>query len=407
MRLDYDIVKDISKEYGKAFYLLDTEQFALNFRELQDAFRSFYPETYIAYSYKTNYIPRLCGLVEELGGYAEVVSDMEYEIARRLGIPAHKVHFNGPVKNADAVNEVVMGGGVVNLDDYVEVGNILQLAAAHPDRTINVGIRCNFEINDGVVSRFGFDVRKPRFGEMVSRLQAVENIRVAGLHCHFASRRLDTWRPRADGMAALAEKLCGGTPDHIDLGGGMFGKMRDSLKRQFDTPIPTYMEYAAEAAATMEKHFGGRRGKPKLFIEPGSALVGDAMRFVARVESIKNIRGKDIATLMGSIYNINPTLNKKNPPVEVMHEEGRQAAEYRDIDFAGFTCIETDYLYRGYEGALAVGDFVAFENVGSYSVVLKPPFILPNFPVLELRDGRVTVVKRQETFDDIFRTYVF
>ena len=40
-------------------------------------------------------------------------------------------------------------------------------------------------------------------------------------------------------------------------------------------------------------------------------------------------------------------------------------------------------------------------------MVLKPPFILPNFPVLELRDGRVTVVKRQETFDDIFRTYVF
>jgi len=39
------------------------------------------------------------------------------------------------------------------------------------------------------------------------------------------------------------------------------------------------------------------------------------MKFACKVESIKNIRGKDIATVLGSIYNINPTLNKKNPPV--------------------------------------------------------------------------------------------
>ncbi|MDD7317453.1 MAG: pyridoxal-dependent decarboxylase [Prevotella sp.] len=407
MKLNHAIIKSLSDEHGGAFYLLDSEQFALNFRELQEAFRSFYEDTYIAYSYKTNYTPRLCRLVEELGGYAEVVSDMEYEITKRLGIPTSKVHFNGPVKNTAVVNEVIMGGGVVNLDDYVEVANILELANANPDKPVNIGIRCNFKINDGVVSRFGFDVEKPEFGEMIRRLQSVDNIRLFGLHCHFASRRLDTWRPRAEGMAALTDKICNDTPDHIDLGGGLFGKMKDSLKKQFDTPIPTYAEYAAEAAAAILEHFGRCIEKPKLFIEPGSALVGDVMRFVARVESIKNIRGKDIATLMGSIYNINPTLNKKNPPLEVMHDTEKQSNEYRDLDFAGFTCIESDYLYRGYDGPLAVGDFAVFDNVGSYSVVLKPPFILPNFPILELHGDKVTVIKRQETFDDIFHTYTF
>ena len=75
---------------------------------------------------------------------------------------------------------------------------------------------------------------------------------------------------------------------------------------------------------------------------------------------------------------------------------------------AGFTCIESDYLYRGYNGPLAVGDMVVFDNVGSYSVVLKPPFILPNFPMVELTDdGEVRVIKRQETFDDLFHTYSF
>ena len=50
---------------------------------------------------------------------------------------------------------------------------------------------------------------------------------------------------------------------------------------------------------------------------------------------------------------------------------------------------------------------MVFENVGSYSVVLKPPFILPNFPIVELCDGQARVVKRKETFDDLFCTYEF
>ena len=407
MELSYNILNDISRSHGDAFYLLDTEQFELNFHELLKAFRKFYPETYIAYSYKTNYTPRLCRMVDDMGGYAEVVSDMELEIARRIGVPYSKVHFNGPVKNFEAVREVILGGGIVNLDDYVEVPAITELAAQHPDMTINVGLRCNFQINDGTLSRFGFDVEKKEFSELVAHLNGIGNIRIAGLHCHFASRRGETWKPRAEGICRLADELCPELPDHVDLGGGLFGKMKNSLKAQFGMHIPTYKEYAQEAAATIAQHFGGCEHQPQLFIEPGSALVGDAMRFAARVKSIKDIRGKKIATMMGSIYNINPTLNKKNPPLTVMHDETLPTSEYADLDFAGFTCIESDYLYRGYNGPLSLGDFVVFENVGSYSVVLKPPFILPNFPILELREGRIDVIKRQETFDDLFHTYTF
>ena len=407
MELSYNILNDISRSHGDAFYLLDTEQFELNFHELLKAFRKFYPETYIAYSYKTNYTPRLCRMVDDMGGYAEVVSDMELEIARRIGVPYSKVHFNGPVKNFEAVREVILGGGIVNLDDYVEVPAITELAAQHTDMTINVGLRCNFQINDGTLSRFGFDVEKKEFSELVAHLNGIGNIRIAGLHCHFASRRGETWKPRAEGICRLADELCPELPDHVDLGGGLFGKMKNSLKAQFGMHIPTYKEYAQEAAATIAQHFGGCEHQPQLFIEPGSALVGDAMRFAARVKSIKDIRGKKIATLMGSIYNINPTLDKKNPPLTVMHDETLPTSEYADLDFAGFTCIESDYLYRGYNGPLSLGDFVVFENVGSYSVVLKPPFILPNFPILELREGRIDVIKRQETFDDLFHTYTF
>ncbi len=82
---------------------------------------------------------------------------------------------------------------------------------------------------------------------------------------------------------------------------------------------------------------------------------------------------------------------------------------YQDVDFVGYTCIESDYLYRGFSGKLAVGDYVVFSNVGSYSLVLKPPFILPNFAVVEYdtRYGSIELVRENETFEDVFRTFKF
>ena len=407
MELSYALLREIEQEQEGAYYLLDTEQFTQNFRELQEAFRHYYPNTYIAYSYKTNYIPRLCKIIDELGGYAEVVSGMEYEITKLLNISTSKVHFNGPYKDADAVKEIILGGGCVNLDDYIEVPAIINLAEEHPDKVIRVGIRCNFKINDGVTSRFGFDVTKPSFKELVKKLTSKNNIQIIGIQCHYACRSLDTWKPRAEGICELYDNMPCKSIEHIDLGGGLFGKMKDSLKAQFNMPIPTFNEYAKEVATLIAQHFSELPIKPDLFIEPGSALVGDSMKFVAPVVSIKDIRGKAIATLQGSVYNINPTLNKKNPPITVYGDANEKREDHTDLDFAGYTCIEGDYLYKGYNGKLGIHDLVVFDNVGSYSIVLKPPFILPNFPVIELKNGRIQIIKRKETFNDLFQTYEF
>lgn len=401
---DFQTLERISSAFGNAFYLLDVEQFAQNYRELELAFRSVYANSAIAYSYKTNYIPRLCEEVNALGGYAEIVSDMEYEIAKRVGVRPEKIIFNGPYKSAAAVEELLLGGGTVNLDAAEEIDPVAVLAEKHPECVLHIGVRCNFPINDGVLSRFGFDIDSEEF-ERALALVRLPNVRLRELHCHFSTRSLETWRPRAAGMLDLLDRYRI-TPEQIDLGGGLFGKMPESLKAQFSSCIPSYEEYALEAASLFAERFTGDY-RPKLLIEPGSALCGDVMKFVARVESVKQIRGKNIATVCGSVYNINPTLNGKNPPLEIV--SGIKNEEIlADADLAGYTCIESDYLYKHYDGPLSVGDFAVFGNVGSYSIVLKPPFILPNFPILELLGGGVmNITKRAETFEDLFRSYSF
>ena len=77
-----ELIEELRSEYGDAFYLLDSVRFRANYKELKDAFLSVYPKFNIAYSYKTNYTPKLVQIVDRLGGYAEVVSDDEYELAK-------------------------------------------------------------------------------------------------------------------------------------------------------------------------------------------------------------------------------------------------------------------------------------------------------------------------------------
>ncbi len=398
-------IKQLTEKFGDAFYLLDSKQFRQNFLELKSEFTNIYPKFNIAYSYKTNYTPKLCKIVNELGGFAEVVSDMELEIALRIGVEPNNIIWNGPFKNAKKVEQLLIMGGTVNIDSAYEIDLIAEIAKKYPQSKLNIGIRCNFDINDGILSRFGFDIESDDFYRAISIFNEYKNLYLIGMQCHFSTRKLESWKFRVTGMLNLIDKL-GIVPEHIDLGGGLFGKMPDSLKVQFDSEIPTFKQYAEAVAPVFAEHFKNTETKPLLLIEPGSALVGDCMNFAAKVVNIKTVRGKAIATLLGSIYNIHPTLNKKNSPIEI-YPMGENQKKYNDLDFGGFTCIESDFLYRHYNGKLAKGDMVLFGNVGSYSVVLKPPFILPNFPIIDISEGKLEIIKKGETFDDIFRTFVF
>ncbi len=402
MQYTPQMLQSMETEYGEAFYLLDINRFIGNYRELLSAFRAVYPKTEIAYSYKTNYIPALCRAVNGLGGYAEVVSHMEYALARRIGVPFEKIVFNGPYKRPDAVRELLLGGGTVHLDSARELEPLQALAKENPGKQLNVGIRVNFPIGDGKLSRFGFDVEGDDFLAALRCVEKTPNLHLQALHCHFAPRDLETWKPRAAGMAVLVRRF-GLRPDRIDLGGGMFGKMDERLKRQFGGEIPSYQEYAKAVGEGFQPFLQGDT-QPVLMIEPGSALVGDCMDLAAKVFGVKTIREHRIATVLASTHNIQ--MGSKTPSVDVISMNSNPPDAEGPVDIAGYTCIESDLLVRDYPGPVSAGDYVVFYNVGSYSIVLKPPFILPNVPVLIVRDGQpIEVAKRAEEPGDVFQTY--
>lgn len=402
-----DLLNTLSAKYGNAFYLLESERFAQNYNELSAAFKTYYPKFNIAYSYKTNYTPKLVQIVDRLGGYAEVVSEMEMEIALRSGVKPERIIWNGPIKNKERVQELLLSGGTVNIDSAYELDSIRTVAKSYPERMLNVGIRLNYDVGDGVLSRFGFDVEGEDFHTALCMIKSIPNIRLINLQAHFAKRSPEYWTARAAGMLDAYDKVVRDydlKPERLDIGGGLFGKMPDSLRKQLGIGTITYQDYASRAGKLLAEHFEKNTDAPWLFIEPGTALAGDSMRFVCRIETIKTVRGKTIATAHGSQKNI--SMSGFNPPMTMVAGGGVQK-QVENADIVGFTCIEGDVLQKNYSGPLAVGDYAVIENCGSYSLVMKPPFILPNFPVLEIDGENVAVIKRAETFDDLFQTFSF
>lgn len=406
-QLDKQNIQSIVEKYGESFYLLDSDVFENNCNDLLLAFRKYYEKTNIAYSYKTNYIPKLVKIVDKLGGFAEIVSEMELDIALKSGISPNRIVWNGPVKDKKISQRFLSKGGIVNIDSIDEIKDIYNFVMIDDVDVVNVGLRCNFDVGDGVLSRFGFDVHGTDFEEALNIISKCDKINLKGLQVHFAKRSAQYWTKRAKGILEIYEYIKSKyhlIPECIDLGGGMSGKIPKTLQRQLNLDDVTYDDYASQAAVIFNDYFKDKEESPWLFVEPGTAVAASAMRYACRAKTIKTVRGKVIITTNGSQKNISMT--GINPPMTIINCSDNQVW-CENADIAGYTCIEADYLYRGFDGKIGVGDYLVFESCGSYSVVMKPPFIMPNVPVIDISEDVPELIKRAENFDDLFHTYNF
>jgi diaminopimelate decarboxylase len=411
MRYDWEWLQEIANIHGDTFYLLDLQQFRNNWIEFSDAFQSIYSRSQLAYSYKTNYIPKLCKIADELGGYAEVVSHMEYELACKLNVHPKKIIFNGPYKRMKETQAALLSGSIVNLDSWYEVNMVQAIAEHYPNNKLSIGLRCNLDIENHTHSRFGFDTGDDSLTRIFEHLKPYDNCHIAGLHCHMLTktRSAEDYSAITRKMLALTGELFKGEhPDFIDLGGGFLSRMNPFLQEQFDFAVPTFQEYANAIAEQFASMFPG--DGPDLILEPGISITADVMKFIVRVIDIKSIASKTYVLAAGSIYNIKPTKSRRNLPMTIVRDPAGSTAEARGMsDIVGYTCMEDDILFHGCDKTIAKNDFVIFDNVGAYTLVLKPPFILPCPPVLSYDPDMDSfeTIKLQEDVSDVFRTYKF
>lgn len=394
-------VRALEEAYGLPLYVFSADEFAENFRRFVGTMQASYPNYRLAYSFKTNYTPAICALVKKLGGYAEVVSDMEYRLAKDLGYENAKIIYNGPCKGALA-DDHILQGGILNVDSLEELRRVCALADSNAEKKLSIGLRINIDVGQPFISRFGLDASSGEVEAAAALIKSTPNLTLSGIHCHVSqARALHSWAKRMETMLSIADSLFETAPQYIDLGSGMYGEMAESFYHQF-SDVPDYAAYASVTAKVMAAHYPDC--SPILFTEPGTTVVNRYVDVLAQVAAVKTIRGKTFVTVNASKHILGEVCTLKKLPLTVVPvAENREKVE--DAAIVGYTCLEHDVLYPGFTGEIGVGDYLIFGNVGGYSNVLKPPFIHPNCAMVMVQGDTVRIIKRAETQTDIFGTY--
>ena len=82
-------------------FVIDEEELRANIRDLHKALNDTWGNYIIGYSCKTNSLPWVMNFVKNEGCYAEVVSDFEYKLAKKIGYTDKTIIFNGPNKGKE------------------------------------------------------------------------------------------------------------------------------------------------------------------------------------------------------------------------------------------------------------------------------------------------------------------
>ena len=404
-------LKNVSSE---AAYILKLSTFENEYDFLLNSFKNYYDKVNIAYSFKTNYIPNFLNIVKNKEGYAEVVSIMELELALKVGFLPQNIFFNGPFKHQKETSDYLKLGVLVNIDSYDEFKWIEEFANKSKI-FCRIGIRLNFDLSDSP-SRFGIDVNEKIVQEIIDRSNSSEFLSLESLHYHYASRKLLTWKICTEKfisfLSSIDPKILNDLR-YISLGGGMFSRMNEYLKEQLSPDIPSFNEYAESSIKYLSKYLNNQNHfnsiKPEILIEPGTALASKAIDFVAQVVSIKKINNIVYINTTGSKYNMNPSSARINSPIQILNFNLASSVNVKNAKLCGYTCIESDLIHNNFNGKVSIGDLIIFKEVGSYSVVMKPPFILPDVPIIEFDKvkKKFEIVRYKQTFDDIFNNFKF
>ncbi len=383
-----------------AAYLFSKYKLANNTSSILNAFHSFYSGVFLAYSFKTNYLKQICDHMRLEGHMAEVVSPAEYDYARSLGFPENMIVYNGVIPDTVEKLSVAAGGGFVNVDNYGEYRELSRVAGI-TKTPIRIGVRVNFDVGNGIVSRFGVDVESLEFRILMNDIKKDPHVRFGGFHTHIGSaRQIEYWERKTDRMIELAREY---RAPYIDLGGGMFGQMPDSLSSQFNGYVGDFTEYAKATARKMNEAFP--RNEVDLIIEPGTAVVGNTMKVVAKVTNIKIVRGKTYVTVGCCSNHIGMLCECRDIPVTVFksHEVSMERINVEHATICGDTCLEFDYIKKDFAGSILPGDVLIFENCGAYSISASRQFIVPRLPVYDEDTGEL--LKAGETSGDMLARY--
>jgi diaminopimelate decarboxylase len=406
--------ENLVKEYGSPLYVFDEaliREYCLDYRKY---FKCEENNNRVAFAGKAFLNIQMCKLLKDENMCLDVVSGGELYTAHKAGFPLERVMFHGNNKTIDEIElGVKLGVGNFVVDNYYEMEALNDLAKQY-NKVQNIYLRItpgieahtHDYIKTGQIdSKFGFAPVGTVIEDAIKKAISLENINLAGIHCHIGSQIFDL-EPYEDAVEIMLE-LVRNTKENfsylikeIDFGGG-FGIYYTSQ----DEPRTTE-EYCSTIINKVDevcKRTGQER--PILTIEPGRSIVANAGTTLYTIGAVKEIPGvrKYVSVDGGMTDNIRPALYNAEYECAVANRIESEAEEI--VTIAGKCCESGDILLEHVKlPEIKSGDILAIATTGAYGYSMSSNYNrIPKPAVVMVKDNQARLVCRRETYEDLLK----
>jgi diaminopimelate decarboxylase len=394
-------VVELAERFGTPAYIYAEDDMRLRAREYVRAFERRTDAFEVIYASKAFPATAAYRVMRDEGLSVDVASGGELHVALAAGFDPARIHLHGNNKTEEELRYAFDAGiGHLILDSFDEI-ELADRLLERPQRVlirVTPGIKPSTHdyVQTGQLdSKFGFGLADRLAERAVERARASEHLELAGLHAHIGSQIFEL-EPYVKAIEVIAD-FCDSVdlqPELLNVGGGLGIAYIDT-----DEP-PEIDDYVDVKVEGVRRVFDPA---PKILVEPGRSLVGNAGITAYRTGTVKEIPGVRtyVAVDGGMSDNLRPMLYGAHYEALVADRAGETPDTLATI--AGMHCESGDVLVRDVElAAPRVGDVLVTPATGAYGYAMANNYNgKPRPPVIFCRDGEARVVVRRETWDDL------
>ena len=406
---------DLAAQYGTPLYVMDEDKIRSNARAYKEAIDKYYGGNGMAlYASKALSVMYMYKVVAEEGLGVDVVSGGELYTALKAGFNPENIYFHGNNKTTDELNFALDNGvGRIVVDNYDELSELNEICIAKGKVAkilfrIKPGIDAHTHefISTGQIdSKFGVTLENGEALDIIRTASEMDGVEVVGVHCHIGSQifELAPFEEAARvmlGFIADVKSELGIEISELNLGGG-FGI------RYLEGDKPVAYDSYIEAVSRVVKEICAEKDikLPRILMEPGRSIVGDAGITLYTIGMVKDIPGvRKYVSVDGGMAD-NPRYIMYEAEYDGVLANRAGDAPEETVTLCGRCCESGDILIKNaHLPSAKKGDIMCIMSTGAYNYSMASNYNrLPRPALVMVSGGKSKLAVKRETYEDIVR----
>ena len=398
-------IEKIVKEFGTPLYVYNEDILRKRMSEVAGIITK-YP--YKAnYSMKANSNIEILKIAREENVNCDAMSEGEIRLLLKAGFTPDQIFFVPNNIDANEMQYAIDNGIMISLDSIDQI-NLYG--------SLNPGSKCALRINPGVgaghhekVVTAGKNTKFAIAEEDIDEAKRVADsygLKICGINQHVGSLYMtpDPFLNAIDQFLRIARKFK--DLEFIDFGGG-FGIPYHKLEDEEPFDI---FRLSIEWTKRLDEFVKSYGSTPLFKSEPGRYCVAEGGVLLGRVNAVKfNGDHKYVGTDVGMNVIMRPVLYDSWHDIEIISDGKVVKGMKEEATITGNICESGDVLCKDRPMPMIKdNDLICVLDAGAYGYSMCSSYNMRLRPaeVMICSDGSYRLIRRRETFDDIFNTFV-